>query len=314
MKRVVLALVVLVPLAVSAEVLRLKDGSSLNGKVVSQKGGAVTFKTDIGTITVPESKIASIDFGAAATPAPSPAATKPPATATAVKRWDGWYYATLPLGLPKASLRKLVPAVQGAAAARKHQAYPIDGGVQVNVAKDQVIRYWTRGAETVDAELSFGVKNPADVAAVEARLRAIHEELYRDAKGRSEEAKAFETTAAPARGAFGVALGLFDGGASKGAGNEKLPYCQNHLDCGSGEFCKDRGDGLRLCMGNGGQGDYCADTTDCEGVGLWCKDRGDGLTVCMGNGAKGDACTNNTDCDGVGLWCKDRGDGIHVCM
>jgi hypothetical protein len=53
--------------------------------------------------------------------------------------------------------------------------------------------------------------------------------------------------------------------------------CRSGIDCGSGEFCKDRGDGVKVCMGNGGAGAYCRSGIDC-GSGLWC--RGDGVKVC----------------------------------
>ena len=62
--------------------------------------------------------------------------------------------------------------------------------------------------------------------------------------------------------------------------NESLPYCHSSVDCRSGEFCKDRGDGIKLCMGDGRQNDFCKTGIDC-GRGLFCKDRGDGLKVCM---------------------------------
>jgi hypothetical protein len=28
-----------------------------------------------------------------------------------------------------------------------------------------------------------------------------------------------------------------------------LPYCNSSIDCGAGQFCKDRGDGFSVCMG-----------------------------------------------------------------
>jgi hypothetical protein len=56
--------------------------------------------------------------------------------------------------------------------------------------------------------------------------------------------------------------------------------CRSTIDCPSGAFCKDRGDGIRLCMNNGGRGDFCASTIDCSS-GLFCKNRGDGLKSCM---------------------------------
>lgn len=91
-----------------------------------------------------------------------------------------------------------------------------------------------------------------------------------------------------------------------------LAYCQSGIDCGSGQFCKDRGDGIKLCMGKGHGGAYCKSSIDC-GSGMFCKDRGDGLKVCMGKGDRGAFCKSSIDC-GSGMFCKNRGDGFKVCM
>jgi hypothetical protein len=56
--------------------------------------------------------------------------------------------------------------------------------------------------------------------------------------------------------------------------------CRSSMDCGSGEFCKDRGDGVRVCMGHGIRGEPCKAAIDCDSM-LMCKDRGDGFKVCM---------------------------------
>jgi hypothetical protein len=56
--------------------------------------------------------------------------------------------------------------------------------------------------------------------------------------------------------------------------------CRSSLDCGSGQFCKEDADGLRVCMGKGGRGAACSSSIDCD-FGLFCKDRGDDYTVCM---------------------------------
>lgn len=55
--------------------------------------------------------------------------------------------------------------------------------------------------------------------------------------------------------------------------------CKTSIDCGAGSFCKDRGDGRKVCMGNGARGDACKSTIDCGG-GLFCKDAGNGRKVC----------------------------------
>jgi len=56
--------------------------------------------------------------------------------------------------------------------------------------------------------------------------------------------------------------------------------CKSSLDCGSGEFCKENSDGIRVCMGRGGRGAACSSSIDCDS-GLFCKDRGDDFNVCM---------------------------------
>ena len=86
--------------------------------------------------------------------------------------------------------------------------------------------------------------------------------------------------------------------------------CNSDIDCHRG-WCKDRGDGVRVCMDRGGNGDFCQSSIDC-GRGF-CKDRGDGMKVCMDRGSSGSFCESTIDCGG-GLWCKDRGDGVKACM
>ncbi|MBK7857400.1 MAG: hypothetical protein IPJ65_02005 [Archangiaceae bacterium] len=88
--------------------------------------------------------------------------------------------------------------------------------------------------------------------------------------------------------------------------------CTSSLDCGPGGWCKDRGDGVNVCMNHGSHGDYCQSSIDC-GAGGFCKDRGDGVNVCMSHGSAGEFCKSAIDCAG-GLWCRERGDGLSVCM
>lgn len=85
--------------------------------------------------------------------------------------------------------------------------------------------------------------------------------------------------------------------------------CNSSLDCGSGGWCKDRGDGVQVCMNKGGHGDSCQSSLDC-GSGGWCKDRGDGFMVCMNKGGRGAACNSSLDC-GSGMFC--RGDDLKYC-
>jgi hypothetical protein len=85
--------------------------------------------------------------------------------------------------------------------------------------------------------------------------------------------------------------------------------CSRQSDCSAG-WCRDRGDGRKVCMHDGGAGAYCSNTGDC-GSGLWCKDWGGGKR-CMGNRAPaGSPCDSGLDCAGR---CADRGDGLKVCM
>ena len=86
--------------------------------------------------------------------------------------------------------------------------------------------------------------------------------------------------------------------------------CGNHLDCGHGGWCKDRGDGLKVCMDSGEHGDACQSSIDC-GSGGFCRDRGDGMKVCMSHGGAGAPCSTSIDCGG-GLFC--RGGTIKTCQ
>lgn len=68
--------------------------------------------------------------------------------------------------------------------------------------------------------------------------------------------------------------------SSAGVAAPTAAACHSSIDCGAGKFCEDRGDGLKLCMGNERRGAFCHASTDCAG-GLFCKPRGDGFQVCM---------------------------------
>lgn len=58
------------------------------------------------------------------------------------------------------------------------------------------------------------------------------------------------------------------------------PVCKWNTDCGSGGWCRDRGDGVSVCMNQEPRGSFCKWATDCAS-GLFCRDRGDGLQQCM---------------------------------
>lgn len=65
--------------------------------------------------------------------------------------------------------------------------------------------------------------------------------------------------------------------AGAGSSTDQMP-CNNSLDCKPG-FCRDRGDGVHLCMNKGQRGDFCTNGTEC-GFGLFCKEGPQGLKVC----------------------------------
>ncbi|MGE0546389.1 MAG: hypothetical protein AB7O24_18400 [Kofleriaceae bacterium] len=76
-------------------------------------------------------------------------------------------------------------------------------------------------------------------------------------------------------------------GGVAGAGAPRRPardsnqaICSSGLDCGSGEFCHDRGDNVKVCMGDGVRGDFCRSGIDC-GSGMFCKMTGDGFKRCQ---------------------------------
>ena len=55
----------------------------------------------------------------------------------------------------------------------------------------------------------------------------------------------------------------------------------------------------------------CTGDQDCNAG--RCRDRGDGITICMHKGQSGDGCRFSSDCDS-GLFCKDPGNGLRACM
>lgn len=98
------------------------------------------------------------------------------------------------------------------------------------------------------------------------------------------------------------------------AREEGVPFCRSGNDCALPQFCKSRGDGMKVCMGNGQHGDHCVSSGDCQ-QGAFCKEVSDGFKRCMkmSGGSRGDLCNASGDC-GPGLFCRDRGDGLEMCM
>jgi len=59
-------------------------------------------------------------------------------------------------------------------------------------------------------------------------------------------------------------------------------FCRNNLECRSGEHCRNRGDGVTVCMGRGQRGFYCISSPDCS-YGLSCRSlpQNSALRVCQ---------------------------------
>src|SRR5690348_6322842 len=101
----------------------------------------------------------------------------------------------------------------------------------------------------------------------EEQEREEREEARQEAQRQAEEEAAAAQVEVDARPHFKRARPPhFAGHAEEG-----LAYCNSSIDCGSGQFCKDRGDGLKLCMGNNARGDYCESSIDCN-PGMFCKE------------------------------------------
>jgi len=89
--------------------------------------------------------------------------------------------------------------------------------------------------------------------------------------------------------------------------------CRSSLDCDSaGAWCKDRGDGVRVCVTDDDYRAECHSNMEC-GLGKTCAHRGDGHRECMGEGAPGASCRDAADCQ-RGLFCQGRGDGRKTCL
>ncbi len=68
--------------------------------------------------------------------------------------------------------------------------------------------------------------------------------------------------------------------ARRPARDTDQPMCKSGLDCEFGASCRDRGDGIKLCMHEGQNGDFCGNGLDCS-FGLSCRVAGDGFKRCM---------------------------------
>jgi hypothetical protein len=53
-------------------------------------------------------------------------------------------------------------------------------------------------------------------------------------------------------------------GAPVYGGYRPTSNCKSLVDCPSGKFCRDRGDGIHLCLGHEPRGGFCENSTDCN--------------------------------------------------
>jgi hypothetical protein len=86
--------------------------------------------------------------------------------------------------------------------------------------------------------------------------------------------RAIDATA-PVAGESGGLLGnrvTGTGGVQQFCGASPLATNGAVSECGAGFRCDDRGDGNKVCMGNGSEGAWCVSTADCAG-GLSCRAR-----------------------------------------
>ena len=73
------------PMAASAETVRLKDESTVRGRLVEVRGDSLVFRTNFGTLRFHRDQVVSIVFDDAAAPAVAPSTTAAPPQAPAGK-------------------------------------------------------------------------------------------------------------------------------------------------------------------------------------------------------------------------------------
>lgn len=86
-------------------------------------------------------------------------------------------------------------------------------------------------------------------------------------------------------------------------------FCSDNTSCLKGR-CLSRGDSLKVCFSDGGNGQFCRSSEECRNK--KCADRGDGLHICMGNGVEGDFCQNDEDCE-AGK-CQEINENFKICL
>lgn len=91
MKFILSALLILSAASARAEVIYLREGGSIIGRVTSSDGTTIVVRTANGTIRIPQSKVDRIDYGTgrSAESAPAPAAPPPPVRSARTERYYG---------------------------------------------------------------------------------------------------------------------------------------------------------------------------------------------------------------------------------
>jgi len=93
-------------------------------------------------------------------------------------------------------------------------------------------------------------------------VRAAVEKWYREAYGNSDVVEAADVDS-----------------SEKAQGPRNKPECHVKADCSDGKWCRDRGDGVRLCLGSEPRGGFCQYEDDC-GHGLLCGKGKDKIGKC----------------------------------
>ncbi len=163
--------------------------------------------------------------------------------------------------------QSMAPALLTAAERQGLRAHHHDATVQV-VLEDGTDLYWAPGAD--GSSFALTVHLPSETP--EPRLEAS----FQSAKARANQLWA--EAVATRQGALPAMVVVMPGQAPVAVVSQA--QCRSSIDCGAGEFCRDRGDGVRLCMGHGRAGDFCSGSTDC-GAGLFCRDSARGLHQCQ---------------------------------
>lgn len=189
----------------------------------------------------------------------------------------GSRFYTLPLSPAEGQL--LVPALIAAAESQRLEAMRGVTGASVTL-EDGTVLSWQESYDRRDfmlaIELSQGPSDQAEARFARARERA--DQLW-------QLAVAQRQSMLPAPGVVPAPAGpppmpppAFRGTPSQGAvpgmgpaptGPMAARGCTTNFDCPAGLFCRNRGDDVFVCMGNGQAGAACMNDMDC-GYGFFC--------------------------------------------